>query len=477
MDIKLTEANQSLRKRRDFARVVDCLFINPQDMLAAIPYVKSLTYIAVLEEAGFKVELIDPVPHKKSVNDIVDYIANESIKIICISAVPSSLPFAYRLSKGIRERVRDAIIILEGYHVNADPDIILEMGIDYGLLGDAEFTMLELCSVIMNEHEVDEHMPGLVINHNGTAEVNKSAFIKDLDVLPMPAFHKMAIGKYYSASTNKTIMYMFTSRGCPFECNFCTNPLQKNFRHLSVERTLEQLEHLVYHLSVEWIEFMDLTFTTSRKLTIELCNEIVKQGIKFSWGCETRADLVDRELLIAMKNAGCEKITFGVESGNENVRFGTGKKITNKQFVDAFSLCKEVGIKTMANFIIGHPDETEDQVNESISFARKLDPFNVLYIRMTPLPDVDIYEDGVRTGQVDPEVWVKYMKGGVAHPIYYPSSLPRRKAEWLFKKALFNHYFRWSTIRKYLPLFVDIRYFIKSIRIFLLYTFGQQKFK
>lgn len=456
---------------------IDCLFINPMDMLTSVPYVKTLTMIAVLREAGIRVSLTDPSAQNKNIRSIINSIEENQPKIICISAVPSTLPFAYKLIQEIKKLEDQPIIIIEGYHVNADPTIVKELDIEYGLVGDAEYTVLELCQKILSDQPVSESIDGLILHKNGKLIVNRPALVKDLNVLPVPAFELMSIGNYYSASTDKRIMYMFTSRGCPYECNFCANPTQRFYRYLSLDNTIHQLDFLVNELKVEWIEFMDLTFTTNKKRTIELCEAIYANNIQFQWGCETRADLVDDEILSAMKKAGCEKITFGVESGNEKVRFRTGKKISNEQFINAFDLCKKHKIRTMANFILGHPNETEEEMRDSIKFAKVLDPFNVLYIRMTPLPDVDIYTDGVKAGEIDPDIWVQYMKGEISHPTYYPKTISPEKMEYLFKKALLSYYFSFRTIGKYLFLFKNVRFMMKSIGVFLGYTFGGPKFK
>ena len=457
--------------------VVDCLFVNPKDMLSSLPYVKTLTTISVLREAGIKVQLIDPAPEKKQVSDIFETIQAIRPSILCISAYPSTLPFAYQLCQKIRLAQIPITIVLEGYHVNADPTIIREMDIDYGLTGDTEFTMLALCQAVLKEEKPDESLQGLVLNLGNEVKINPPIPIKDINILPIPAYELMQIGKYYSASTNKRLMYVFTSRGCPYECNFCTIPTQRLYRYLDTEHTMAQLKYLVNDLRITWIEFMDLTFTVNRKRVLELCDAIQKQGLHFQWGCETRADLVDEVLLKAMKDAGCDKITFGVESGNEYIRAKTGKKISNQQFIEAFNLCKKLQIRTMANFIIGHPEETEAQMMDTLSFSKQIDAFNVFYTRMIPLPDVDIFIRGVKNGEIEPDIWIKYMKGEAQHPAYYPTTIDPKKMDRILKKALLSYYLRPSTVRKYLYLFKDIRYLFRTIGVFFEYTFGGPIFK
>lgn len=457
--------------------MLDVLFINPRDLVAAVPYVKSIAHASVLREAGLKVDLIDPAPLKISHHQILEDISARGPKIIVVSAFPSTLPDAYQTIQLIRERFPDTVIVIEGYHVNADPSIILELDADYGLIGDGEFTLLDLCRSILEERDLDHAADGLAVNSNGELIVNKAAVIQDINSLPFPAYDLLPVGKYYSASTDKKIMYLFTTRGCPYDCSFCASAPQRNFRHLTIENKVDYVRRLVVDLGVEWIEFMDLTFTLSKSRTLEFCQALQDAGMRFDWGCETRADLVDEELIRAMKAAGCRKITFGVEAGNTEIRYNTGKKIDDETFLEAFDLCRKYGIKTMANFILGHPGETEDQIWESIRFAKKLKPFNVFFIRMTPLPDVAIYKDAVKNGEIEPDIWVKYMKGETGHPIYYTPTIEPERLNKLYSKAFREFYFTWYSVKNYLPLFLNMKFFLRSIGIFNRVVFGSPVFK
>ncbi|MCO5233272.1 MAG: B12-binding domain-containing radical SAM protein [Chitinophagales bacterium] len=456
---------------------VDIIFVQPMDMFSAVPYVKSLGHVSLLRENGYTVQLIDPAPHKLSLKEVVQIIIDSEAKLLVVSAFSSTLPFAYQLTNQVFDQCPELPIVLEGYHVNADPKILNHMQVQYGLRGDSEFALLHLCNALLRHQEFNEYTDGLVVKKKNELIANKHGVLQDVNTLPLPAYEFMAHGKYFSASTNKKLMYLFTTRGCPYDCNFCASAIQRNYRHLTEDNIIHLLKYLINDLKYEWLEFMDLTFTIHKKRIIELCNRIVEENICFEWGCETRVDLIDEEVLIAMKQAGCQKITFGVESGNEQVRYKTGKKITNQQFIDAFRLCKKYDIRTMANFIIGHPGETVEQVEESISFSKKIDPFNVFFTRMVPLPDVYIYSQAVRKGEIESDIWIQYMKGKIGHPVYYTSTIPQKKIEKLYKKALLSYYVSWSTFRKYLPLFNNPKYFFKVIIVFISFTFGKPKFK
>lgn len=458
-------------------REIDVLFINPRDLSVPQPYVKTCTAAALLIENGIRCSIIEPAASNISHNELISIIEKSNPAVVCVSVFPSTLPDAYQTINLLRASFKDIIIIVEGYMINADTEAVVKLNADYGVHGDIEYCLLNVITQLLRNEPVNFELEGLIINTQNGLKVNPKAFIKDIDALPKPAYNLLPIGKYYSASTNKKNMVIFTDRGCPYDCSFCANASQKSYRYLSIENIICQLKYLVFELKVEFIEFMDLTFTINRKRTIQLCQAIIENKIEFEWACETRADLLDRELLEYMKKAGCYKITIGVESGNEKIRISTGKKISNQKFVEIFDLCEEVGIKTMANFIIGHPNETVKDVIKTIDFSLELEPFNILYTKMTPLPDVEIYFNLVKEGVVDKDVWYQYMVNEIPFPVYYPSTLGRFKMELLYRFAYIIFYLRPISFIKYYKLFNDIRFFYFSIKVFLRFVFGKTIYK
>lgn len=456
---------------------IDCLFINPRDLAAPAPYVKLAGIAGVLKKKGISFDLLEPAASNISYNDIIDLIKKRKPKIICLGAFPSTLPDAYTTVKLVKEYFPEIILVLEGYHVNADPEIVLHMGVHYGFRGDVEFVFAEFCEQILEGRQPDVNLLGLVINLGNSIKANEPAFIKDINELPLPAYEYLPIGKYYSASTTKSYMTVFTARGCPYDCNFCASAAQMTYRYLTIENTMKHLQLLVNDLNTTWIEFMDLTFTVSKKRTEELCDTIIENGLKFSWGCETRADKIDEHLLLKMKAAGCEKITIGVETGSEEIRYRTGKRISNARFEEVFKLCRKHGIKTMANFIFGHPGETEDDMRQTIQFAHRIKPFNILFTRMVPLPDVDIYTTGVQNGTVPKDVWIKYMKGEIAFPIAYPETIKPKVMDRIHRWAYLSFYLSPATILSYVPLFTDAKFFVRSLPIFFRLAFGKTIYK
>ena len=431
----------------------------------------------MLRSKGIDSVIIEPTPERLTSNDIIQLIAEIEPKIICIGAFPSTLPQAYELICAIKKNFPKIVLVLEGYHVNADPSILVAMDIPWGLRGDTEFAFLELCTHVLHGQPINPSTPGLVSYRHGILKDNGPATIAELNDLPLPAYDLLSVESYYSASTNKRYMQLFTTRGCPYSCNFCANPTQMDFRYLSNERVIQHLNLLVNECGVEWVEFMDLTFTVHRKRTLSMCQAIIDSGIRFDWGCETRADLIDEELLLKMKEAGCKKITFGVEAGAEHVRFRTGKKITDLQFIKAFDLCRKHKVKTMANFIFGHPEETLSDMQKTIGFASRLRPFNAMFTRMIPMPDVEVYELGVKEGAFERDVWVRYMKSEIEHPVYVPRTVSESEMNRMYRLAYLRYYLSIRVVWNYVHLLRDPRFLWQSVNVFGRMAFGKPVFK
>ena len=339
-----------------------------------------------------------------------------------------------------------------------------------------EFSFAKFCLSIINKQTPDTALEGMVRVENGEVYTNEYAVIKNLDQLSFPAFELLPIGKYYSASTNKKSMSLNVSRGCPYSCNFCANPSQLVYRYFSIPTVIEQIKYLISEHQVQHIEFLDLIFTVNKRNTKALCQAIIDNGLHFDWGCQTRVDQVDQELLQIMRKAGCKKIAFGVESGSEKIRAATGKFISDEKLLSTFDTCREIGIQCMAYFVMGHPGETLADLQSTISFSKKLNPFNAVFIRMIPLPDIDVFSVGIAEGAYPKDIWYSYMKGQAPHPRYVPATITVDELDRMYRKAFIGFYIRWKTILNYLPLFINPFFLFRTIRFFMKMVFGSVKF-
>jgi radical SAM superfamily enzyme YgiQ (UPF0313 family) len=188
---------------------------------------------------------------------------------------------------------------------------------------------------------------------------------------------------------------MSTTRGCPYNCAYCDIEALwgKTCRSFSPSRVVEEIRHLINNYGSKGIYFISDNFTIRKRETAETCEVIKKEKLDIEWVCDTRVDLVSRDLLRKMKDAGCKTIWFGVESGSPSILEKINKDITLEQTAHAFKLCREEGIQVACSFMLGIPGETVKDMEASLKFAKRLNPdwsrFNI-YISY---PGSTLYEE------------------------------------------------------------------------------------
>jgi len=223
-------------------------------------------------------------------------------------------------------------------------------------------------------------------------------FIKDLDTLPFPARDLIPIQEYGKRELKRfegAYTHLMTGRGCSSKCIFCSSPnMWKYPRLMSAERVYKEMVEVYERYGFRNIHFQDDTFTLSRERVIELCNRILSSGINFRFSCQTRPDMVDRELLNKMADAGCVQVEFGVESGEPRLLKTARKGYSRNHISTAFELAKKARIKTYGFFIIGLPGETIWTWLKSIWFALKLRT-NTVWTVLMPYPGTQVYEKGL----------------------------------------------------------------------------------
>jgi anaerobic magnesium-protoporphyrin IX monomethyl ester cyclase len=294
--------------------------------------------------------------------------------------------------------------------------------------GDETFPLL---LEALGDHQANlEEIPGITFRsvEGEIVETSPAARILDLDQLPHPARDLVNLDDY----PWNTRGIMMTSRGCPYGCSFCSTSVfnGKKMRYHSVGRVVDEIRELRYRYGVSNIVFGDDTFTVKRRRVLEFCEEVQREGIDVSWGCDTRADLVDDELLREMKKAGLSLIFFGVEAVSQDTLNAVGKKLTVERLRSAIDACKRLGIQVIESFIIGLPFQTYESVDEISSFVSQTRPDEVLFNMLIVYPGTDMYEnpsrygivrystDWIKSEQVTPMVETKWMNAAQMRQAY-----------------------------------------------------------
>jgi len=249
-----------------------------------------------------------------------------------------------------------------------------------------------------------KHIKGLVWRDGNEIIVNPDRpFIRNLDDLPLPRHDLLPLKAYRAPLVRSPYAFVVTSRGCPGGCRFCIKHVSygHSVRFRSPENILTEMELLV-SLGVRSIHMYADLFTVSREQVVGLCELILERGLRLRWTCNSRVDFVDPEMLRLMKQAGCWMISWGIESGSEEVLRRTRKGIVLEQVERALRWSREAGIRNWGYFIIGLPGETEETIQETIRFSKQLPLDLVLFHIAAPYPGSPLFFEVAEQGWFRP---------------------------------------------------------------------------
>jgi anaerobic magnesium-protoporphyrin IX monomethyl ester cyclase len=271
-------------------------------------------------------------------------------------------------------------------------------------------------------------IPGLSYRQNGRFIHNPDPEPVDLTTLPLPDYDAVDVRDYsYALLGNKTVL-LETTRGCSFSCTFCLKKMYgKGVREKSFEQVTEEIEYVVNRCMAGSLYFIDLEFTLKKKMARHVCR--VMQGLskKIPWCCQTRADLVDPELLGEMAAAGCTLIHYGVESGNQAILDSTRKKTDLNTIEAAIRSTRKAGIASACFFLFGFPGETEQDMADTLAFAKFLNPDYASFHIVTPYPETPLAQFALSDDRF---------------PQYCETGLSPDKLEKLVRRAYMAYYIR-----------------------------------
>jgi anaerobic magnesium-protoporphyrin IX monomethyl ester cyclase len=352
-----------------------------------------LAYLAaVLERSGHEVTVIDcpalEIDHEKLRTKLASFEPN----VVGITSMTPTIQSTLLSARVAKEACPDARVVLGGPHATFMDREILdhEATVDIVVRGEGEQTLLELAQHAFDSkssHGVD----GITFrNGEQILRTPNRPFIQDLDQLPYPAYKYFPLSKY--RLFGKLFLPIITSRGCPFQCSFCVSSRMfgKEYRARSPKNIVDELELLRDVYGADAFTFYDDTLTLDRKRIFEICREIKTKKISIPWDCQTRVDQVSKEVLAKMREANCQQIFFGVESGCQKILDAVKKKTSIEQNENAIRWAKDAGLFVAISVIIGYPGETTDTLKQTLDFIRKAEPDDVYLCVATPYPGTEL---------------------------------------------------------------------------------------
>jgi anaerobic magnesium-protoporphyrin IX monomethyl ester cyclase len=358
-----------------------------------------VAYIAsTLKKEGYTVQLIDcTFLEKKSALKQAIAVKAEVVGIYSmVTMSEDAMEFARKL------RSQTKLLIAGGPLPTCDPLPFLEI-FDIVVSGEGEQTILKLLQAYQMGADFIS-VPGIVFRKTlpviageqlPVITTKARLFEKNLDGIPFPDRDLVPNNEYQEHGRRKSgyaITTIMSTRGCPFRCEFCSNVIfGGSYRERSAKNVVDEIEQ-VLGLGYDRISFADDVFTLNKKRVLQICDEIQHRKLRFQWECLGRVDSLDKETAEAMKSAGCFRIYFGIESGNQRILDIMHKQITIQQARDAVTTAHQAGMEVGAFFIIGYPGDTTDTILESIHFGTSL-PVDYLGLTLPyPLPGTPLFE-------------------------------------------------------------------------------------
>ena len=385
---------------------------------------------AVLDKAEFKVEILDAFMADSSFRTVEDTIEvgmpydkiKEEIQKRKPDIVGIANPFSTQVehAKKIADLTKEVdpeiLTVVGGPHVTVVPEKFLEeaKNVDVAVIGEGEYTILDIAKSRGGTKKLSE-VEGIAYHQDGKVTLTPPrAFLKNLDELPYPAYHLVDMEKYLNPakieyrSFKPRALAMITSRGCPHSCCFCSVHLHmgRGFRAHSPSYVADHIQFVVDKYQVKNIFFEDDNLTFDQKRMETICDQIVERKIKFHWETPNgiRADRLSLELLKKMKKSGCRSVFFGVESGDQWVSDNIiHKDLDLQKVVEVAKICRKIGLKSGAFYIIGFPGEKKENMQRTVEFALELKreyDVGMHLLVATPSFGTKLYEECMKKGYI-----------------------------------------------------------------------------
>ncbi len=357
------------------------------------PHVGIAYLVSVLKQENIDISIFDETI-EGDYRELHKLVTSYNPTLIGITAFSYCLKYALDIISKIKVDFEYPVVI-GGPHVSATGSQVLsDTAVDFAVKGEGEATLIELIKALQDAEPNFSKIDGLIWRQGDKIIENRDrAWRQALDSLPFPDYEAFKL-KRYSYTSNRTLP-IITSRGCPYNCNFCSVRLSmgRRFRARSAQNVVDEIESW-YRKGWNSFEFNDDCFSFDIDRAEKICDFIIERGLEITYQLYNgiRPDRVNRELLRKMKRSGCIFISYGCEAGNDTTLKTIKKGFTLEHIHNAVSWTREVGINNSVNFIVGHPGETYDTAMDSIKFAKALPTNFVNFYNLLPYPGTELFE-------------------------------------------------------------------------------------
>lgn len=366
---------------------------------------------AVLEKDGHQVMAIDANGFDLKIKEVKEKINQFKPDLLLTRFAIDTIPEDALVAKLAKKANPQCLTLVRSKIITdsalLQQEVFTNYPIDFLVMGDMEVIVPQVAKALVKKQSPDQ-VKGLAYLKNGLIKkTGLASRIKNIDKLPFPAYHLSGgISGYQTGAQRPPFTNLFSSRGCPFSCKFCSS--HDTYQARSPENIVDELEWLIKNYNLKNFYFFDDIFTVDQKRAYKICQEMIKRGLKLRWSCGTRVDCLSYSLLKKMKQAGCWMIAYGIESGNQKILDRNDKGFTLAQIERAIKLTKKAGICTYAMMVLGLPGETKKTIEKTFKFVDKISPDYVQYCVAVPFPNTPFFDEYKKKGWITTFDWTKY---------------------------------------------------------------------
>src|SRR3989337_296108 len=380
-----------------------------------IPRLGTVLMGTILKKHGYNVKSYIEVISELSELDVRDILSADCVGISCIT---STAPRSYEIASNLKKL--GIPVFMGGPHVTYMTEEAMEH-CDFVFRGEADETIVDFIKALEKGEGV-ENIPGVSYKKDGKIVSNRSvSFPKDLDILPAADF-SIIKGLEENPYKKLAITPIMTSRGCPYDCSFCsvTQMFGHQYRMRSTEKVLEEVENAMRG-GAKWLFFYDDNFTANRKRTKELLHTMIERKLKPNWTAQVRVDVAkDHELMDLITKSGCHTVYIGFESINPETLKIYNKKQSVEDIEKCIRLLHKNGIRIHGMFVFGSDEDTTSTIQETVRFAKKNDLDSVRFLILTPLPGTRLHRELEKEGRIVSRDWSLY---DAHHVVFEPRKM------------------------------------------------------
>ena len=402
---------------------------------------------AVLEKNDYQVDVIDCQALGISYAEFKTELAKRKPDVVGMTSTTLTYKSALKIAEIAKQVHPNCLTLIGGCHVTFwDENALKECpSLDVVVRKEGENTILELVQCLEASKSFNEILGITCRDGESFIRTPDRPYIEDLDSLPFPAHHLWPLDRL--KKYGDVMFPLMTSRGCVFWCEFCSavRMFGRRYRMRSAKNVVDEMEHLHKTFGSSTFTFYDDAFTVDQARVEEICKELHDRNLKLTWDCGTRVDMVNKELLQKMKDAGCIAVWFGVEAGSQLVLDKMGKGFTAQLTKNAFKMAQDVGLMTIASVVFGFPGETKETAMETIKFIKEISPDDVGFYIATPYPGTPMADQVKKNGWLRVTDFNKY---DTATPIFELPDLTMQEVREIREKAFHKFYIRPTYILK-----------------------------